>query len=254
MAAGSRRSPSRSPRNGRAPLEQPIDDPRRPAPPPRDRDRGGMVDLNVEDPRRPLDDLGQLRFLVEVEAVGCPEPVPQRRRDSPGPCRRADDGERLQAEPQAPGGGPFRSSVEGVSSIAGRGSLDRAFSGDLVENRRRLLEARETAARSPGRSTAGPEGSARSPSSRAMIVEGSSCPGWRAVQRTWSDASPLARAAVSGREIRLTSRCPMYSSRLRGRSELSTTTSASCRSEAGSARRRPYPRNSTSVRPVRHLF
>ena len=60
------------------------------------------VDLDAQDPRRPLDDLGQLRLLVEVEAVGRAEPVAQRRRDPARPRRRADDRERLEAEPERP--------------------------------------------------------------------------------------------------------------------------------------------------------
>ena len=92
-----------------------------------------------------------------------------------------------------------------------------------------------TAARSPGRSTAGPlVYRTFTPSSRPMIEASVVLPSpGGPYRRTWSAASPLAFAAVSRIErFALTSRCPMYSSRLRGRSELSTTTSASCRSAA----------------------
>ena len=58
--------------------------------------------VDVEDPRRAVDDRGQLVVLVEVEPVGRPEAVTERRADPPRPRRRADDRERLQAEPEAP--------------------------------------------------------------------------------------------------------------------------------------------------------
>ena len=41
-------------------------------------------------------------LLVEVEPVGRAEPVAERARDPAGPRRRADDRERLEAQPQAP--------------------------------------------------------------------------------------------------------------------------------------------------------
>ena len=59
-------------------LEEPVDDPRRPAPAARDRERGGVVQVDVQDPRRALDDLRELGLLVEVQAVGRAESVAQR--------------------------------------------------------------------------------------------------------------------------------------------------------------------------------
>ena len=49
---------------------------------------------------RPVDDRRQLVVGVEVEPVGRPEPVAERAADPPGAGRRADDRERLEAEPE----------------------------------------------------------------------------------------------------------------------------------------------------------
>src|SRR4051812_36539561 len=70
-------------------------------------------------------------------------------------------------------------------------------------------------------------------------------------RRTWSAASPLPLAAWS-RTARfdLTSRWPMYSPRVRGRSELSTTTSASWRSAARIREASSIAAESTKPNPV----
>ena len=84
------------------PLQQPVDDPRRAPAAARDRPGRRLVDLDVEDSGRSVDDRGELVDLVEVEPVGRAEPVTERRADPPRPGRRADDRERLEAEPEAP--------------------------------------------------------------------------------------------------------------------------------------------------------
>ncbi len=94
------------------------------------------------------------------------------------------------------------------------------------------------AARSPARSTAGPlVYRTLTPSSRAMIVASVVLPRpGGPYSRTWSAASPLPFAARSSTSrLAFTSRWPMYSSRVRGRREPSTTSSP--RSPAPAARR-----------------
>ena len=81
-------------------LEQPVDDPRRAPTASGDRPDGGRLDPDAEDLGRAADDRGQLLVGVEVEPVGRPEPVTQRGADAARAGRRADDGERLEAEPQ----------------------------------------------------------------------------------------------------------------------------------------------------------
>jgi hypothetical protein len=56
-------------------LEQPIDDTRRAPTAPRDRPGRGGIDRDVEDRRRPIDDLGELVLGVEVEPIRGAEPV-----------------------------------------------------------------------------------------------------------------------------------------------------------------------------------
>ena len=67
----------------------------------------GRVDGHAQDLRRAPDDRGELVVGVEVEPVGGAEPVTQRGADAARPGRGADDGERLQAEPQRPGRRPL---------------------------------------------------------------------------------------------------------------------------------------------------
>ena len=84
-------------------LEQPVDDARRAPAAPGDRpDRRGL-DGDVEDRRRPFDDRREVVLVVEVEPVGRPEAVAQRRADPPRPRRGADDRERLEAQSQRSG-------------------------------------------------------------------------------------------------------------------------------------------------------
>ena len=84
-------------------LEEPVDDARRPAPAPGDGPGRRRFDGHGEDRRRAFDDRGQLWLGVEVEPVGRPEAVTQRGADPAGAGRGADDGERLEAEPERPG-------------------------------------------------------------------------------------------------------------------------------------------------------
>ena len=65
------------------------------------------VDLDAQDPGRAPDDGRELVLAVEVEAVGHPEAVPERAADPARPRRGADDGERLEAQAQAPRAGPL---------------------------------------------------------------------------------------------------------------------------------------------------
>ena len=59
-----------------------------------------LAHLDAEDAGRAQDDRGQVVLLVEVEPVGRPEPVAQRTADPARAGRRADDGERLEGEPE----------------------------------------------------------------------------------------------------------------------------------------------------------
>ena len=83
-------------------LQQAIDDARRASAATGDRAGRLGIDRHVEDLGRALDDLGQLVLGVEIEPVGRPETVTQRGADATRSGRGPDDGERLQAEPQAP--------------------------------------------------------------------------------------------------------------------------------------------------------
>ena len=103
------------------------------------------------------------------------------------------------------------------------------------------------AARSPARSMAGPDAYLTlTPSSRAMIVARVVLPRpGGPYRRTWSAASPLPLAAWSSTDrLALTSRCPMYSSRVRGRRVPSMTTSPSSSRSAERMRER-----SSAIRP-----
>ena len=65
------------------------------------------IHLHAEDPGRPPHDGGEVVLSVEVQAVRHAEAVPQRAADPAGARRGADDGERLEAEPEAPRAGPL---------------------------------------------------------------------------------------------------------------------------------------------------
>src|SRR4029077_20006674 len=58
------------------PLEQPVDDPGRPAPAAGDRVGRLAVDVDPEDPGRAADDRGEVGIVVEVEAGGGAPPGP----------------------------------------------------------------------------------------------------------------------------------------------------------------------------------
>ena len=106
-------------------LEQPVDDPRRararagrwPPPP-----SASMSTSRMPAERRTIAD--EVGLVVEVEAIGRPEPVAERRADPARPGRRADDRERLEAEPERPRRrDPCRSSRRARSPPSpGRGS------------------------------------------------------------------------------------------------------------------------------------
>jgi hypothetical protein len=88
-------------------FEEAVHDPWRAPPAPGDGAGSGLVDRHVEDLGRTVDDLGQLVFGVEVEAVGGAEAVTQRGTDAAGPGRGADHRERLEAQTQAARRGPL---------------------------------------------------------------------------------------------------------------------------------------------------
>jgi len=85
-------------------LEQSVDDARGASTATRDGSDGGVIDPDAQDHRRAFDDRRQLFVGIEVEPVGRPEPVAQRSADPARAGRGADDGERLEAEPERPGG------------------------------------------------------------------------------------------------------------------------------------------------------
>ena len=70
-----------------------------------DRRRPLGVDLDVEDPRRARDDLGEVLGVVVLEPVADAEAVAQRGRQQPGAGRRADQGERRQRQGHRAGAG-----------------------------------------------------------------------------------------------------------------------------------------------------
>src|SRR4051812_43494201 len=82
--------------------QQAVDDPRRSPPPTREDVNRLRVDLDAKDPGGPLDDRRELVDRVVVEPVDGAETVSQRRADASRPGRRANDCERLEAQPQAP--------------------------------------------------------------------------------------------------------------------------------------------------------
>ena len=57
-----------------------------------------LLDLDVEDARRAAHDHAELLAVVVAEPERHPEPVAQRRRQQPGPRRRADERERRQVD------------------------------------------------------------------------------------------------------------------------------------------------------------
>src|SRR3990172_3816933 len=128
-------------------FQEPVDDAGCAPPAAGDGDRGAGIDVDVEDPGRALDDLGELGVRVEVEPVRGPEAVAQRRGDASGPRRRADDREGLEGEPERPRRRPLADhDVEGV--VLHRrveDLLDRVVEAmDLVDEKDvALVEARE---------------------------------------------------------------------------------------------------------------
>src|SRR4030042_7022159 len=83
-----------------------VRDARRPPRPQGDLAGAGVINLDLEDLGRPVDDLLQVLVLVVVEPVDDAEAAAERRRDAPGPRRRPDEGELLDLELMAAGGGP----------------------------------------------------------------------------------------------------------------------------------------------------
>ena len=78
------------------------------------------VDLDLEDPRRALDDLGEVVGAVVLEPVADAEAVAQRRRQQAGAGRRADQRERRQRQGHGAGAGALAEhDRQLVSSIAG---------------------------------------------------------------------------------------------------------------------------------------
>src|SRR3954469_6587451 len=79
-------------------LEQPVGDARRAAAALGDRPPAAVVERHAEDRRRAPDDPREVVGAVGLEAVLDAEAVAQRRREQPGPRRRADERERRQVE------------------------------------------------------------------------------------------------------------------------------------------------------------
>ena len=94
--------------------EQPVGDPGGAAGAPGQQDRPRRGDLDPQQPRRADDDRGQLLGSVVVEPEGHPEAVAQRAAQGPGPRRRPDHGERLEAQSERLGPRPLaRHEIEG---------------------------------------------------------------------------------------------------------------------------------------------
>ena len=96
----------------------------------------GLVDLDLEDPGRALDDPLQVLVPVVVEAVDDAEAAAQGRRDAAGPGRRPDQGELLDLELVAAGARPLADEDVHVEILHGRVEdlLDRGLEAvDLVD-------------------------------------------------------------------------------------------------------------------------
>ncbi len=103
------------------PLQEPVDDPRRAPAAAGDRSLGAIVDRDLEDPRRPVDDRREVVLLVEVEPVGRAEPIAKRgaRSGPPASWRPTTvNGFRLRRRLRALGPLPIITS-RAKSSIAG---------------------------------------------------------------------------------------------------------------------------------------
>ena len=87
------------------PLQQPVGDPRRASRALGDHVLAAGLDLDLEDARGAANDLRQVGGVVVLEPLGDAEAVAQRRRQQPGPGRRADERERRQVERDRPRAG-----------------------------------------------------------------------------------------------------------------------------------------------------
>ena len=102
------------------PLQQPVGDPRRAARARGDRLRALGVDLDLEDARRALDDLREVRGAVVLEPVADAEAVAQRRGQQAGAGGGADQREGRQRQRQgARAGALAEDDRSSPSSIAG---------------------------------------------------------------------------------------------------------------------------------------
>ena len=116
--------------------QQPVGHARRPSRAQGDLAGPGIVDLDLEDPGRALDDLLQVFVFIVIEAVDDAEAAAQGRRDAPGPGRRADEGELLDLELVAPGARPLADDDVQAEVLHGRVEdlLDRGLEAvDLVD-------------------------------------------------------------------------------------------------------------------------
>ena len=181
-----------------------------------------------------LDDLGQLVLGVEVEAVGRPEAIAQRGADAARARRRADDRERLEAEPQAARRRALADHHVEREVLHRRVEdlLDRAVQPmdlvdeqdvALVERRQDRGEVARPLDRRPGRVADVDAELARDDRREGRLAEAG-----RAVQQDVVGCLSPALAAWSRTErLALTSAWPMYSPSVLGRSEPSMTGSVS---------------------------
>ena len=88
--------PPASAKSRTAQAEQAVRDARRAARAPRQFLRGLKVEADAKNARRPYDDLFDVGWRVEIQAMHDPEPSTERRRQQPRARRRADERERLE--------------------------------------------------------------------------------------------------------------------------------------------------------------
>ncbi len=116
--------------------QQPVGHARRPPRPQGDLAGPGVVDLDLEQRGRALDDLLQVLVPVVIEPVDDAEAAPERGRDAAGPGRRPDQGELLDLELVAAGARPLADDDVQAEVLHGRVEdlLDRGLEAvDLVD-------------------------------------------------------------------------------------------------------------------------
>ena len=202
-----------------------------------------VVDRDVEQARRAAHDGRELRRAVVVEPVEDAEARAQRRGEQAGAGGGADQREARQVEAQRARRGPLAEDDVELEVLHRRIEhlLDGAVEAvDLVDEQHVVrLEGgqhrREVALALEHRAAGDVEAHAQLGRPRCPASDVLPRPGGPA-RSTWSSASPRWRAA--SRKIAsccLTASCPMKSSSRRGRSELSSSSSAPMSSPAASA-------------------